>query len=151
MARITAPGGRVVLTFVNYGGVTVRASRVLYRVGRRLGLLTAPSEREQFWDTPVAYEHNFECTLENVSAMCQAYLELEHAWGISLGCRFPGWSRLLERVPALRGRFPCSIVSSPGVHAPPTTWSRCGDRSHARSGPRRTSCACARRIPSISG
>jgi SAM-dependent methyltransferase len=106
MARITAPGGRLVLTFVNYGGVTVRASRILYRVGRRLGLLSAPSERQQFWDTPVPYEHNFECTLENVSAMCRAYLELEHAEGTSLGCRFPGWSRLLERVPALRGTLP---------------------------------------------
>jgi ubiquinone/menaquinone biosynthesis C-methylase UbiE len=103
MARMTAPDGRVVLTFVNYGGLTVRASRSLYRAGRRLGLVAAPSERRQFWDTPVPYEHNFECTLENVSAMCRAYLELEYAAGISLGCRFPGWSELLERLPALRG------------------------------------------------
>ena len=106
MARITAPGGRVVLTFVNYGGITVRSSRLLYRAGRRLGLLTAASERRQFWDTPVPYEHKFECTLENVSAMCRAYLEIEHAGGISLGCRFPGWSWLLERLPALGAALP---------------------------------------------
>jgi ubiquinone/menaquinone biosynthesis C-methylase UbiE len=103
MARITAPEGRLVLTFVNYGGVTVRVSRLLYRIGRGLGLLSSARERQQFWDTPVPYEHNFECTLENVSAMCRAYLDLEDTWGVSLGCRLPGWSRLLERLPALRG------------------------------------------------
>ncbi len=106
MARVTAPDGRLVLTFVNYGSATVRLSRLLYRLGRGVGLIPASSERQQFWDTPVPYEHNFECTLENVSAMCRAYLDLEHAQGISLGCRLPGWSRLLERVPALGGTLP---------------------------------------------
>jgi SAM-dependent methyltransferase len=106
MARITGPGGRVVLTFVNYGSATVRLSRLLYRLGRGVGLLPASSERQQFWDTPVPYEHTFECTLENVSAMCRAYLDLERTWGISLGCRLPGWSRLLERLPALGGTLP---------------------------------------------
>jgi SAM-dependent methyltransferase len=118
MARIIAPGGRVVLTFVNYGGIAVRASRLLYRLGRGLGLLPPVRDRHLFWDSPVPYEHSFECTLENVSAMCRAYLELEHAWGVSLGCRFPGWSQALERLPALRGVLPFLdrlVTRRPGV------------------------------------
>ncbi len=106
MARITAPSGRLVLTCGNYGGVTVRASRFLYRIARGLHLAPAERERHLFWDTPVPYEHTFECTLENVSAMCRPYLELERAVGVSLGCRFPGWARLLKRRPALRGVLP---------------------------------------------
>jgi ubiquinone/menaquinone biosynthesis C-methylase UbiE len=118
MARITAPDGRVVLTFVNYGGFTVRASRFLYRLGRRLGLVPPLRDRHLFWDSPVPYEHSFECTLENVSAMCQPYLQLEHARGVSLGCKFPGWSRALERLPALRGVLPLLdrlVTRQPGV------------------------------------
>ncbi len=97
MARVTRPGGRVVLTFVNYGGVTSRASRAIYRVGRALGVL-APETKDtkQFWDSPVPYEHTFECTLENVREMCAPYLELDHAFGVSLGWMLPGWGRLLE-------------------------------------------------------
>lgn len=107
MARVTAPGGRVVLTFVNYGGLTVRASRVLYRIGRTLGLLRPHSPTDKlFWDTPVPYEHNFECTLANVSDMCRSYLVLDHAHGVSLGWAFPGWGPLLERHPKLQRLLP---------------------------------------------
>src|SRR5262249_27260849 len=101
MARVVTPEGRVVLTFVNYGGLTVRGSRLGYRLGRALGLLPPTAERKLFWDTPVPLEHNFECTLENVSEMCRPYLELDRAHGISLGWMFPGWGRLLEYLPPL--------------------------------------------------
>src|SRR6185369_13184337 len=50
-----------------------------------------------FWDSPVPFEHTFECTFANVSAMCRQYLELDRAYGISLGWMFPGWGRLLAR------------------------------------------------------
>src|SRR5215831_15634927 len=77
MARVTAPGGRLVLTFVNYGSITVRMSRLLYRASRAAGLIPASRVRQQFWDSPVPYEHTFECTLENIAAMCLAYLDLD--------------------------------------------------------------------------
>jgi SAM-dependent methyltransferase len=103
MARVATPDGRVVLTFVNYGGLTVRASRLVYRIGRALRLLPVEAEKQKlFLDSPVPYEHNFECTLANVSEMCRPYLELDHAYGISLGWMFPGWGRLLERLPSLQ-------------------------------------------------
>jgi SAM-dependent methyltransferase len=103
MARVVNPNGRVVLTFVNYGGLTVRASRLIYRIGRALRLLAPETDKTKlFWDTPVPYEHNFECTLANVGEMCRPYLELDRAYGISLGWMFPGWGPLLERRPRLR-------------------------------------------------
>src|SRR5262245_17283046 len=103
MARVTLPDGRVVITFVNYGGVTVRASRLVYRIGRALALLPPESKSHKlFWDTPVPYEHTFECTLTEVHTMCRPYLELDHAYGVSLGWAFPGWGGLLERYPNLQ-------------------------------------------------
>src|SRR5262249_29690682 len=76
------------------------------RLARRLRLVPAASERQLFWDTPVPYEHSFECTWDNVEAMCRSYLELERAWGVSLGGRFPGWGQLLQRLAALSGIVP---------------------------------------------
>ncbi len=100
MARVVKPDGRVVLTFVNYGGATVRASRLLYRIGRGLRLVPAETPQQKlFWDSPVPYEHNFECTMANIREMCRPYLELGSAYGISLGWMFPGWGPLLERYP----------------------------------------------------
>jgi ubiquinone/menaquinone biosynthesis C-methylase UbiE len=102
MARVTTPGGRIVLTFVNYGSLGVRASRVVYRLGRRLGVLPLEtSDTKLFWDSPVPHEHTFECTFDNVRAMCASYLHLERARGIAIGSGFPGWGRLLARRPGL--------------------------------------------------
>ena len=107
MARVTEPNGRVVLTFVNYGGATVRTTRLIYRIGRRLGFLPQETDSQKlFWDSPVPYEHNFECSFANVSDMCRPYLELDHAYGISLGWMFPGWGKLLERFPKAKGLLP---------------------------------------------
>src|SRR5262245_20987557 len=106
MARIAAPDGRVILSFSNYGGLTVRASRLLYRLARRLRVIPDEEVQRQCWDTPVPHEHTFECTIENVTAMCRPYLELEHAEGVSLGFGFPGWGRLLARHPTLRRVLP---------------------------------------------
>src|SRR5436309_9190858 len=90
MARVTKPDGRVVLTFVNYGGLTVRASRTLYRVGRAVGLVAAESATTKLcWDGPVPVEHTLECTLANVRAVCRPYLELDRAYGLSLGWSCP--------------------------------------------------------------
>ena len=106
MARVTAPDGRVVLTFVNYGGLSVRASRLVYRLGRAVGLMPPERATRQFWDSPVPIEHTFEGTLTNVQAMCRPYLELERAHGIFSGWGLPGWGRLLERQPSLREILP---------------------------------------------
>ena len=97
MARVLKPDGRLVITFVNYRSLSVRISRLLYRAARRTGYV-AP-EQHLFWDTPVPLEHSFECTLPVLHQLCGSYLELDHAFGVSLGWMVPGWGRLLQRLP----------------------------------------------------
>ena len=103
MARVTKPDGRVVIAFTNYAGLTSRMARVLYAVGRSLRVVAPETEDAKLpWDTPVPFEHSFECTLANVSAMAAPYLVLEDAVGVSLGWMLPGWGALLARAAVLR-------------------------------------------------
>jgi len=96
MTRVLRPDGRLVLSFVNYLGVAVRLSRLVYQVERTL----VPRRRavRRFWDSPVPYEHVFEASLPAVDAMCRQYLTLERAVGVSLGWQTPGWPDLLARL-----------------------------------------------------
>ena len=100
MTRVLKPDGRLVISFVNYESLSVRLSRRLYGVARRLGLTA--TDTNLFWDTPVPLEHTFECTYPLLSKMCGPYLELDHAFGVSIGWMVPGWAALLKRLPAAR-------------------------------------------------
>jgi ubiquinone/menaquinone biosynthesis C-methylase UbiE len=100
MTRVLRPDGRLVITFVNYESLSVRLSRCLYGVARRLGV--TPRETNLFWDTPVPLEHTFECTYPLLSKMCDPYLELDNAFGVSIGWMVPGWAALLKRLPEAR-------------------------------------------------
>jgi ubiquinone/menaquinone biosynthesis C-methylase UbiE len=97
MTRVLRPEGRMVISFVNYGSLSVRLSRLLYGLDR----IRAPETAEQlrFWDSPVPQEHTFEGTYRNVLALCGQYLELERAVGVSMLYGTPGWSAFLERLP----------------------------------------------------
>ncbi len=98
MARITKPDGRVIVSFVNYGGVAAKVARAAYAVGRGLRLVQPVDfDFRLFWDTPVPHEHQFECTFANVQAMAAPYLAVERAWGVSIGHGVPGWGKLLDR------------------------------------------------------
>lgn len=97
MARVVRPDGRVVISFVNYEGLSARVSRRLYRIGRRLGM--ASRAATYFWDSPVPLEHTFECTYSLIQQLCAPHLELDRAFGVSLGWMIPGWSSLLKRLP----------------------------------------------------
>jgi ubiquinone/menaquinone biosynthesis C-methylase UbiE len=99
MARLLKPDGRLVIGVVNYGSLNVRISRILYRLGRALGRI--PPERRLFWDTPVPYEHTFECTYAVLMQLCGERLELEYARGVSMGFAFPGWGAFLSRLPRI--------------------------------------------------
>jgi SAM-dependent methyltransferase len=100
MARVLASDGRLIISFVNYGGASVRLSRLLYRAGRAAGL--ASPHEHLFWDTPVPIEHTFECSLSVLKNLCRPYLELDQAFGVSLGWMVPGWGPLLRRLPERR-------------------------------------------------
>ena len=96
MSRVLKPDGRLVITFVNYGGLSVRLSRLLYRAARLTGLA---GEAHLFWDTPVPVEHTFECTLPELQQMCGSCAELDQVFGVSIGWMVPGWGRLLRWLP----------------------------------------------------
>jgi SAM-dependent methyltransferase len=102
MTRVLRPDGRLVIGVVNYGSVNVRVSRLLYRLGRRMGRV--PPGRHLFWDSPVPHEHTFEATWSVLVGLCGQYLELDHARGVSIGWAFPGWGTLLARLPARQAR-----------------------------------------------
>ncbi|MGH7789315.1 MAG: methyltransferase domain-containing protein [Candidatus Binatia bacterium] len=100
MTRTLRPDGRLVISFVNYASASARLSRRLYGAARLLGLSAA--DRHLFWDSPVPIEHTFECTLPVLRGLCAPHLELDHAFGISLGWMVPGWGPALARLPARR-------------------------------------------------
>lgn len=100
MTRVLTSDGRLVISAVNYAGLSARLSRVLYEAARRLRLIDR--RRHRFWDSPVPVEHTFECTAGVLRRLCAPYLELERVFGVSLGWGVPGWGALLERLPAGR-------------------------------------------------
>ena len=102
MARVLAPGGRLILSFVNYASLSARVSRLWYRIDRVRAPEAAPVLR--FWDSPVPHEHTFEGTYRNVIALCGQYLELDRVVGTSMLFGVPGWGALLRRLPERQAR-----------------------------------------------
>jgi hypothetical protein len=88
---------------VNYGSLNVRASRIVYRAARSVGL--ASRDVHLFWDTPVPIEHSFECTYPILVDLCRDTLVLDRAFGVSIGWAFPGWGELLARLSAARAHW----------------------------------------------
>lgn len=101
MLRVLKPDGRFVVSFVNYGSLAVRLSRGVYALERRLN--PAAREAKRFWDSPVPYEHTFECTYRNIGELCGQYLELDRVLGVSMLWGAPGWARTLGRLGRDRG------------------------------------------------
>jgi len=97
IARVLKPGGVAVIGLVNYGGISCRGSRVVYKIGRALRLIKPGVNL--FWDTPVPHEHTFETTLSRLKQMAAGSLEPEDTYGVSLLWAFPGWGRLLGLLP----------------------------------------------------
>ena len=97
MRRVLKPDGRLLVGFVNYGGPTVRASRLVYGVARALG--RPWSRRHLFWDSPVPAEHSFECTYPELARLCAPHFTAERTIGIATGWAFPGWGWTLNRFP----------------------------------------------------
>jgi ubiquinone/menaquinone biosynthesis C-methylase UbiE len=97
MARVLRPGGTAIIATVNYGGLSCRGSRLVYAFGRKLRLIRPG--KHLFWDTPVPHEHTFEADLPTLKKLARSWLELEDVYGVSLFWGFPGWGRLLGRLP----------------------------------------------------
>ncbi len=95
--RVLGPNGRAVVSVNNYGSFTTRFSRLLYRLVRAVW---TPARRKQFlWDTPVPYQHTYECTFDNTRALGQPHFTETDRYGVSLLWGFPGWGRFLSIFP----------------------------------------------------
>lgn len=97
MTRVLKPDGRLVISFVNYGGASVRLSRMMYRAARLAGFVSPHGHLP--WDSPVPIEHTFECTYPVLLRLCEPHLELDRIFGVSIGWLVPGWGSFLQRLP----------------------------------------------------
>jgi SAM-dependent methyltransferase len=96
MARVTKPGGRVVLAIANYESAACRLARGLDELRERWrGAPLAPGRR--MYDVPS--DHFTRYDPELIRQHAAASLEIERLEGLSLGWGFPGWARLLARLP----------------------------------------------------
>src|SRR4030095_2545179 len=50
----------------------------------------------------VPLEHTFECSYSVIQQLCVPYLELDRAFGVSMGWMVPGWAACLKRLPRAR-------------------------------------------------
>ncbi len=96
-AQALRPEGRAVVSVNNYRSVGTRLSRLLYRLYR---LVWPPARAKRFlWDTPVPFQHMYECTFENTRALGEPYFGTIDSYGVSLLWGVPGWGRFLSLLP----------------------------------------------------
>ena len=96
-SRVVMPEGRAVVSANNYGGLTVSASRLSYRIARALW---PPARKKQFfWDSPVPWQHTYECTFANIRDLGRPHFDTVEQYGVSLLWGFPGWGRFLSLLP----------------------------------------------------
>jgi ubiquinone/menaquinone biosynthesis C-methylase UbiE len=93
-ARVLRPGGRAVVSVNNYAGLTTQASRLLYRLVRKAW--PQARSRHFMWDSPVPWQHTYECTYDNTKEIGAPYFKIKEAYGVSLFWGFPGWGRFLS-------------------------------------------------------
>lgn len=102
MARVTRPGGRVVLAIANFESIGIRLARTLDELAEGpLGRAVRPGRR--MYDVPTDHFTRYDLGL--MRAQAERALVLEEVVGISIGWGFPGWSGLLGRLPERAARW----------------------------------------------
>jgi len=96
MARVTRPGGRVVLTIANYDSFTCRASRAADDV-EELGLKRPMRRGRRHYDVP--NDHFTRYDLELMREQLSAHVEIDHVEGLSLAWGLPLWTRSVGHLP----------------------------------------------------
>jgi len=98
MARVTRPGGRVVLAIANFESLACR----LARLADALELHGAPRRGRRHYDVPA--DHFTRYDLDLMREQAARWLDLEVVRGISLGWGVPLWARAVGRVPGVLAR-----------------------------------------------
>ena len=117
--RVLRPGGRLIVSAVNYEGLTPRLCRRLYSVLRRAGRIPPELERHRFWDTPVGLDHTWEVTDSGMRKLGHRLAgEPEAAYGVSLMWGVPGWGRVLKHLPKPVATAALRTLDAPVRHRP---------------------------------
>jgi SAM-dependent methyltransferase len=96
MARVTRPGGRVVLAIANFESLACRTARAADGF-REAWLGVAPRRGRRHYDVP--HDHFTRYELELMREQASRSLVLEHVKGISLAWGLPLWTRCVEGLP----------------------------------------------------
>jgi len=96
MARVTKPGGRVVLAIANFESLACRVGRAADDLREQL-FRRPPRGGRRGYDGPSDHFTRYELDLMREQA--EQHLELEVVQGISLGWGMPGWSKVVARIP----------------------------------------------------
>lgn len=110
MARVTRAPGRVILAIANFESAACRLARGIDTLRERSGGAIRAGRR--MYDVPS--DHFTRYDLELMLEQAGRALEIERVEGISLGWGFPGWGRVLERLPAAAAR---GVVQALGAWA----------------------------------
>lgn len=99
MARVTRPGGRVILAIANFESLACRAARLLDDFTE--GWLGRPLARgRRHYDVPADHFTRYDLGL--MRAQAERFLHLDHVEGISLLWGFAQWTRGVGRLRAER-------------------------------------------------
>jgi len=101
MARVTAPGGRVVLAIANFDSLACRLARLGDDV-REYGLGHPGGRGRRHYDVPA--DHFTRYDLDLMRSQAEAHLELEAVRGLSLAWGFAPWTRTVQRLPEALAR-----------------------------------------------
>ncbi len=96
MARVTRPGGRVVLTIANFESLSCRAARATDDL-QEVGLGRQLRRGRRHYDVPADHFTRYDLPLMKEQAA--AHLELELVEGLSLGWGLPVWTRSVGKLP----------------------------------------------------
>lgn len=95
MCRVTAPGGKVVISVANFKSLSCFLSRGLNKLSRRFfGKEISPPH---IWEVPA--DHTFKFDYPSIVALARKFLRVESIKGVSLLWGFPNWSKALKKIP----------------------------------------------------
>ena len=96
MARVTRPGGRVVLAIANFDSLACRLARAHDALAERWSG-AAPRRGRRHYDVPADHFTRYDLGLMREQAARS--LDLVRVVGVSLGWGFGPWTRVVERLP----------------------------------------------------
>jgi len=95
MARVTRPGGRIIIAIANFESLTCRLGKAVWGVSQKL--TGRPNPERPFWEPPE--DHNYKFDLAVLKNLMSKYCEVEKIAGLSLLWGFPKWGMTTRKMP----------------------------------------------------